>query len=153
MKISVTGHRPEDILEAEKDVRRKFSRTFQEVSPEVVIIGMAAGVDIWSGDEARLLGIPVIAARPWAGHSARTEDSELYATLIEYADEVVNVDGADTYAGPWVYHKRNEWMVDHATHVLAYLNPAKTSGGTFACVRYAKKVGRPVKNIYDLPPF
>lgn len=152
MKIAITGHRPEDITELEKDVRAKFKQTFEEAKPEAVITGMAAGVDLWAGDEARLLGIPIIAARPWAGHTPREQDAELYAALCDAAHEVVEVDDSDSYPGPWVYHKRNEWMVDNSTHVLAYWS-GKEKGGTFACIKYARKVKKPVRNIYDLPPF
>lgn len=152
MIIAVTGHRPEDIRELERDVRGKFRTTFSEAAPETVIVGMASGVDLWAGAEALLLGIEVIAAKPWAGHAPRAEDAELYATICDGAREVVEVDDSSKYPGPWVYHKRNEWMVDHATHILAYWS-GKETGGTAACLRYANKVGKPVRNIYDLPPF
>jgi hypothetical protein len=36
----------------------------------------------------------------------------------------------------------------HTSHVLAYLNPLATKGGTYGTVQYAKKVGKPVRNIY-----
>lgn len=145
--IAGTGHRPED-TEGEFIVREKVRSALLERRAGVFISGMAAGYDLWSADEARLLGLEVWAARPWAGHKPRNEDTELYDTIIEYASRVVNVTDSEEYTGPWVYHKRNEWMIDHATHVLAYLNPEKNRGGTFACVAYAKKMGVPVRNIY-----
>lgn len=129
-------------------MRGRFWATFEEVNPDVVICGMANGCDLWSADEARLLGIEVWAAKPWAGHRPRKEDEELYARIIEYASRVVNIDESETYPGPWVYHKRNEWMVDNSTHVLAYLNPQKSKGGTYACVAYAHKTEKPVRNIW-----
>lgn len=141
-----TGHRPED-CEEEEVVRRKIQQTLQEARPGIVISGMAAGFDLWLADEAITLGIPVWAARPWAGHTARTQDTELYAKVIGYADQVIAVTKSDEYAGPWVYHKRNEWMVDHATHILAYWSGKKT-GGTYACLNYARKQSRPIRNIY-----
>lgn len=146
MYIAVTGHRSED-CESELEVRRKFRLVFEECQPELVIVGMANGCDLWAGDEARLMGIEIWAVRPWAGHEPRVEDEELYSRLIDYASKVVVVTDQEEYPGPYVYHKRNEWMVDNSTHVLAYLSPSKTRGGTFSCVKYAEGK-KPIRNIY-----
>lgn len=147
MIVALTGHRPEDCA-SESEVREKLRASLDPVRIGVVISGMAAGVDLWGADEARKMGIPVWAARPWAGHSARAGDEQLYASIVVYADMVVNVDESKEFPGAWAYHNRNHWMVDHATHVLAYLNPNKKSGGTYQCVKYARSVGRPVRNVY-----
>lgn len=112
---------------------------------------MAAGFDLWAADEARQLGIELWAARPWAGHAPRKEDAKLYAELIEYASKVVNVVESEKFPGNWCYHKRNEWMVDHADAVMAYYN-GKGTGGTFACLEYARGK-KPIANIYHDPPF
>lgn len=148
MIIAVTGHRPED-CEDESIVRGRLRETLSESRPSTVIVGMAAGVDLWAGDEALGLGIDVWAAKPWETHGPRKVDADLYAKVIAGASKVVVVTETlgGKYPGPWAYHKRNEWMVDHATHVLAYWS-GKESGGTYACYKYAKKVGRPVRNIY-----
>lgn len=157
MIIAGTGHRPED-AEGEVIVRTKARTKLRYPnklgkSVTVFICGLASGFDLWAGDEARLLGLEVWAAKPWAGHEPRREDAELYRRILAYASRVVNVDESKDYGGPWVYHKRNEWMVDNADAVMAYLNPEKNKGGTYACVQYARKVGRPVANIYCDPPF
>lgn len=146
MIIAITGHRSED-CEPEVDVRERLRNSFNDAKPSVVIVGMANGVDLWAGDEAISLSIPVWAAKPWKAHGPRQDDIELYARVIEGAARVVNVDEAESYIGPWLYHKRNEWMVDHATHVLAYWS-GKKSGGTYACLRYAIKQQVPIRNIY-----
>ena len=152
MIVAVTGHRPQD-CEPEEIVRQKLRTAFRYNRVSCVIVGMAAGVDLWAGDEALGLGIPIWCAKPWAGHSPRKEDEDLYRKLIANAEKVVNVTEFDEYPGPWCYHKRNEWMVDNATHVLAYWN-GKESGGTYACRNYAKnKAKKPVKNIYHAAPF
>ena len=116
---------------------------------DAVICGMANGVDLWAADEALDLALPVIAAKPWAGHGPRKSDVALYERVIREAVEVVDVDPAVNYPGPWVYQKRNEWMVDHATHVLAYYNGAP-KGGTFNCLKYARKVLSEdhIRNVY-----
>lgn len=146
MIITVTGHRPEG-CEDEEVVRRKIRNALDPDRISVLINGLAAGVDLWAADEAIGLGLEVWSARPWAGHGPRKGDEELYARVIENSSKVVNVVEQDAYPGPWVYYKRNEWMVDHATHILTYHNGSQ-KGGTAACLRYARKQERPVKNVY-----
>jgi uncharacterized phage-like protein YoqJ len=60
---------------------------------------------------------------------------------------VVNVNESIDYPGPKCYHDRNHWMVDNADRVLAYWS-GKKSGGTYACVQYAEKQGKRVRNCY-----
>lgn len=152
MIIAGTGHRPED-TEGETIVRTK-ARTALRYSPvDVFICGMAAGFDLWAGDEARLLGIEVWAARPWASHGPRSGDEELYEAVLNHASKVVNVVDSANYPGPHCYHLRNHWMVDNASHILSYLNPEKLRGGTFECVKYARGKEKPIRNIWVAPPF
>lgn len=146
MIIAITGHRSED-CNGEERTRTALRNNLRDALPEVVICGMANGVDLWAADEALGLGLEVWAAKPWTGHGPRKDDAELYAKVIASASRVVNVTESDGYPGPWAYHKRNEWMVDHATHVLAYWS-GKESGGTYACINYARKVGKPIRNCY-----
>jgi len=149
--IAGTGHRPTD-CEAEEIVRTKARAALQYSGADTFICGMAAGFDLWAGDEARLLGIEVWAARPWAGHKARKADVELYQRIYDAAAKVINVDPATEYPGVWVYHNRDKWMVDHATHILAYLHPDARAGGTYGTVKYAKGK-KPIRNIYTAAPF
>jgi uncharacterized phage-like protein YoqJ len=146
MIVALTGHRPEK-AEPEDVVREKVRLALRGPENPVVVCGMAAGFDLWAGTTALRMGLEVIAAKPWKGHKARKADEQLYAEVFEGATRVVNVSDSETYLGPWLYHDRNEWMVDNATHVLAYWDGGE-KGGTAACVRYAKKVGKPIRNIY-----
>ena len=151
MIIAVTGHRSEDCV-SEKDVREKFRPVFTGVpNIEAVIIGMANGVDLWAGDEALSAGLEVWAAKPWAGHGPRAGDEELYARVLDGASKVVNVVETEEFPGNWCYQRRNEWMVDHATNVLAFWS-GKEKGGAWNCVNYARGK-KPIRNIYDAPPF
>lgn len=152
MIVAGTGHRPED-CEDESIVRTK-ARVKLQYTPGVAtfICGMAAGFDLWAGDEARLLGLEIWCARPWAGHGPRNGDEELYERVIAAASRVVDVDKSKVYVGPKQYHDRNHWMVDNADAVMAYWN-GKERGGTFECRKYAKSIDKPVSNIYYDPPF
>lgn len=144
--IAITGHRPES-CGPEGIVRKRLRQAIDDSGATTVIVGMAAGVDLWAGDEALQLGLEIWCARPWTTHSPRWNDRSLYDRLIDHAGKVVIVTEADTYPGPWCYQKRNEWMVDHADEVIAYWNGAK-KGGTFNCITYANKVKVPVSNAY-----
>ena len=146
MIIAGTGHRPED-CEDEEIVRRKIRETLETARPDVVINGLAAGFDLWLADESIDLGIEVWSARPWADHGPRNGDAGLYRRVVEHSTKVVNVVDSKDYPGPWVYHKRNHWMVDHADEVVAYWS-GKEWGGTYACIKYAKSKRKNVRNIY-----
>lgn len=145
--ICGTGHRPED-CEPEAVVRRKIRNALEEINPRVVITGMASGYDLWLGIEAIDYGSLVWAAKPWAGHKPRNDDKSQYEYVIEGASKVVEVNVSAVYLGPWMYHNRNEWMVDNSNEVLAYWS-GKESGGTYACLQYAKNKMRKVTNIYE----
>jgi len=144
--VAVTGHRPEKITNPEW-VRIELLNAYKALTARRVITGMAAGVDLWAAREAFIDGIPFVCARPWAGHGPRKIDTFAYNMATKHADKVVDIDDAEDYPGPWVYQKRNEWMVDNANIVIAVWDG--TSGGTANCVKYAKKVG---KSIYLINP-
>lgn len=154
MIIAGTGHRPED-AEDEAAVRIKAATKLRYTDKTIdsCITGMAAGFDLWYADEAHRLGIDLIAAVPWKGHTPRKADEELYAHILSVAKEVVYVSDSQDYPGPWIYDKRNQWMVDHADAIMAYWNPHKEFGGTYNCYLYAKEVGKPIANIWYDPPF
>jgi uncharacterized phage-like protein YoqJ len=152
MIICGTGHRPED-SEDEGIVRLKV-RLKLEATPAATtfITGMAAGFDLWAGAQALEQGLTIVCAVPWVGHEPREGDEELYEKLLLAAHHTEYVTDVLDYPGPWVYHKRNEWMVDHADAVLAYWS-GKEKGGTYACVQYARKKKAKIANIYHDPPF
>lgn len=157
MIVCGTGHRPED-SEDEGVVRLKV-RTKLKYTPEVTtfITGMAAGFDLWAGSEALESGLVIVCAVPWVGHEPRVKDKKLYKELIDSAETIKYVTDVQQYPGPWVYQKRNEWMVDNADAVMAYWS-GKEEGGTWNCVKYARaqKKKRPdlkIANIYHDPPF
>jgi uncharacterized phage-like protein YoqJ len=140
--VAITGHRPEKI----KDfawVEKTLAEVLLELEPQFIIQGMAAGVDLLAAEIAYANDIPYIAARPWATHTGR--EGSKYPWTLENAAAVVTVDPAVTYAGPWVYQKRNEYMVDHATVVVAVWDGS--ASGTKNCVTYANRNGVPVVRI------
>lgn len=151
MIVAATGHRPNDIKESHQEVETKVRNKLRAAKATRLICGMAEGFDLIAARAAMDLGIPITAARPWNTHKVGELWKEDYAKVLEYADVVHVVVERDTYHVSYL-HKRNEWMVDNADAVMAYWN-GKEAGGTFACRKYAKKVGKPVANIIKDPPF
>lgn len=150
--IAITGHR--DLSHPEAAIRQSIQNTFEEANPEGVLIGMGPGFDLLAGDVARQMQVPYMCAVPWTGHTPKSADENLYYGIINYAARVVYLSDNDDFPGKYIYQKRNEYMVDNCTHVLAYRDPTTQSGGTVNTINYAAKVGRPVRNLFDrIPPF
>jgi len=135
--IAITGHRPEQLVNVGW-IEETLENIFQELKSDLLYQGMAAGVDLMSAKIAGKLKIPFIATRPWAGHPPRINDKEISDWALKNAKEIINVSPAQDYQGPFVYHMRNEFMVNHADILVAVWNGNK-KGGTAACVRYARK--------------
>ena len=145
MIIAVTGHRSEKIKD-EDATRTILRETLVSAQPDCVLVGMANGVDLWAGFEAISEGIPVWCAIPWKGHTPRQQDLELYTHVLENAFKVDVVVDELNFPGNWVYQKRNEFMVDNATHVLAVWDGSPS--GTANCIKYA--TGRkPIRNVWS----
>ncbi|GAA0353591.1 SLOG family protein [Morganella psychrotolerans] len=149
MKLVVTGHRLNKLGYGRFD--QFLCDTLAEVylkflNPEVVYTGVALGWDTNIARACISLGIPFIAAVPFAGQECRWPDQAQaeYRRICDAAEKVVVV-CAGSYS-PFKMQARNEYMVDRADKVLALFN--KTTGGTFNCVRYAKKTGKEVINAW-----
>ncbi len=144
MIAAITGHRPRQGL-LENAVKNSLRNAFTACAVERIIEGQCHGVDLWSVSVARSLEIPYTAVRPWAGHRAPKGYENDYAFSLSFAKEVVIIDDSIKYPGPWIYHRRNEWMVDNSDIVVAVWD-GEPLGGAAATVKYAmeneKKVYR-----------
>lgn len=145
MIVSITGHRPEDLPNQEW-VEESLKNVLDNMRPEKLIQGMAAGVDLLSAKLCIDLNIPFVCAKPWAGHTPRKDNQSLYSLVEAKSQEIVNVNPSRSYPGAYVYHNRNHYMVDHADLVIAVWTGKKT-GGTAECVKYAKKVNKRIIQI------
>ena len=147
MILVLTGHRSDKIEDARR-VRQAIHASLIEAEPDIVVCGMANGFDLYGGHAACNLGFKVWAAKPWAGHKPRKDDVAIYDSIIMFADKVIDVTDYDKYPGPWVYQKRNEWMIDRGTHVLAYWDGSP--GGTNNCLKYNRETRKlRVRNLYE----
>lgn len=139
-----TGHRPEKlnvpveiVIEKLKDaIEDAFSDGFTDY-----ITGMSRGVDIWAAEvvlelKKEVSYIRLICAIPFEGFekSWEFEWQERYHQILRKADEVHYISDGYTRV---VYQRRNEWMIDHASMVIA--GYTGVAGGTRNTIEYAKK--------------
>lgn len=152
MIICGTGHRPNKLGGYSPEVfenLKTLAHMYLCVATDLkgVISGGALGWDQALAQAALDLRIPTTLALPFPGFEDRwPEKSKTFLhAQMHRADKVVFVkDGP--YAG-WKMQERNKWMVDNADHVLALWDGS--TGGTSNCVQYAKKVGKPITNLWS----
>jgi uncharacterized phage-like protein YoqJ len=154
MKLCGTGHRPDKIggYDPMAPLRRRIHAEIElrlaKHDPEVVISGMALGFDQDLALASIALGIPFIAAVPFAGQDARwpAASRQIYAHLLTKAERVV-------YVSPPGYSAekmqiRNQWMLNQVGSdgvVLACWDGS--SGGTCNCLAVAERLGRKIDRI------
>ena len=146
-----SGHRPVKLdgysTTAQVTLVRFFTEYLQTINTDVVLSGMALGVDMAAATAACAVGIKFIAVVPFRSQSAvwPPRDRLLYNLLLERAAETVIVCPGE-YAAVKL-QVRNCWMVDNAT-TLDYLWDGSV-GGTANCVRYARQRDKLGKNLYQ----
>lgn len=151
-RVCFTGHRPEKISRCKKDIKADLEKEIRQAIADgldVFITGMARGVDIWAAqivlrlrDEG--MDIKLMCACPYDGFDRgwSSEWQKQYTDILESADFVKYVCPGYTRS---CFQIRNEWMVNHATRVIAVFNGEK--GGTKNTIDYAHRVGIPVTYI------
>lgn len=144
-----TGHRPNK-LNGYQIPNPTFDKIYSAITellirdrPDEVISGMALGVDQWACDIAQDLHIPVTAAIPFIGQEAiwPEKSKAIYRTLLGLCTKQVIVSEGEYSARK--LQVRNEWMVNHSTHLVAVWN-GSTEGGTYNCIKYAQKVNKEI---------
>lgn len=151
MIITGTGHRPPKLGGYDKATFIRLvdlaTAALQKFQPETVISGMALGWDQALAQAATDLGIRWMAAIPFENQAAPwpAEAQVYYDSLLRKAYSCYLVT-----AGPYSARKmqvRNEFMVDHADHILALWN-GEPAGGTYNTVQYARQIGKPITNLW-----
>lgn len=141
-----TGHRPEKLDESPEEVRAWLSGQIDRAVEEgyvTFLTGCGMGVDIWAGQivlekKQSHPQLHLIAAVPWPGFPSRwnAEWQQQYTELLKAADLVVNI--SERYM-EGIFQKRNEWLVNRSSRLIAYYNGAE--GGTRDMIRYAEEKG------------
>lgn len=148
-RVCFTGHRPEKLSRCEKDIKADLEKEIRQAISDglnVFITGMARGVDIWAAqivlhlrDEG--MNVKLMCACPYDGFERgwSKEWQKQYTDILESADFVKYV--CPGYSRS-CFQIRNEWMVNHATRVIAVFNGQKS--GTKNTIDYADKGAVPV---------
>lgn len=142
-----TGHRTY-ADEARKPLREVI-RTLSEQGIDTFLCGMARGFDLAAAEAVlRLrdegLAIRLIAVIPFASQAATfaPTDRQRFQQVVALADEVILL-SPTFYRG--CYQQRNNFLVDHAAHLIAWYNG--TRGGTQYTLLRAAKAGLTIHNL------
>lgn len=151
MILAATGHRPNKLGGYSKEATfklRKIAWEFLKMErPDKVISGMALGWDMAWAEAAIALNIPVIAAVPFPGQEkAWPEESQKRFKKILSQCERVEIVSPGPYK-PYLLQVRNQWMVDNCDILIGLWDG--TTGGTYNCVKYSRKLGKPFINLYE----
>ena len=148
MIVSFTGHREVD----EPVAKRSIGEVLDRLEPEWAIVGGAAGADTLAAEVCWHLKIPYEMALPHKDYPAhyKLEESKRWWRTFLRAERVIHVMDGEKPFHFSANFKRNEYMVDESDVLVSISTfdphgeiPAK--GGTAHCVRYARKVGRPIE--------
>lgn len=149
MRVAVTGHQPPVLGGYGEDVADRLvalaARWVALNGPSEVISGMAAGWDMAVARAAVDAGVPLVAALayPGQGQSWPPEARERLGELLSAASLVHVMPG-----GPGMWTKRDGWVLARGECVLALWDG--TDGGTGRAVAKARRLGRPVENLWPL---
>lgn len=153
MIICGTGHRPNKVGGYSKEAFDKLvslARTYLTAGEQIdiVISGGALGWDQALAEAALGLGIPIHLYLPFPGFEDRwpNESKAFLHSQMHRAAKVLFI-SEPSYAG-WKMQVRNTAMVDASDRVLALWDGS--TGGTGNCIQYAKKVGKPIVNLWDV---
>lgn len=141
-----TGHRPEKLTMPEKKIKAALEAQIKaaiEDGYQTFISGMSRGVDLWAAEivlRFRDRGVPVrlICAVPYPGFETRWNAGwqKTYQRILTSADLVRFICPQYT---PDCFQRRNRWMVDHSSRIIAAYNG--TPGGTRNTLKYAASQG------------
>ena len=141
-RCAFTGHRPEKLNIPEWEVRKLLRQAIEQAYSDgfnVFISGVARGVDLWAADIVLLMkeehpDIKLMCAVPFIGYDSRWSDKQRSECqrILKSADHVVTV--CSGYSDG-CFQRRNEWLVDHASRLIAVWNG--NPSGTGNAVRYA----------------
>lgn len=151
-----TGHRPEKLTENQEFIMaglRKAILNAIDNGYTNFITGMAYGVDIWAAEivlslkathQLRLIcAIP----NPTFENICNEDWKKRYRQVLAQADEVNYI--LPHYTS-YCLQKRNKWMVEHSSLIIAVYNGSK--GGTKNTIDYATKNNIKVINALNYQP-
>ena len=151
--VAFTGHRSIDKDRARevRDLVRTKVRLLYMLGFRYFVSGMALGFDMLAAEEViklkeELKGVKLVAVVPYRGQSERWApyQRERYQRILNEVDEEI-VLSEGYYNGCLL--KRNDYMLAHASGIIAYYD-GKPKGGTFYTCRKARLKGLDIINLY-----
>ena len=152
MRLAATGHRPDKLggytPHVDHELRKVARAVIETVQPDRCISGMALGWDMAFAQAAIEMGVPLWAALPFVEQPSQWPEvsQRRYFEILDCAARVVTVCPPGYSAKKMQI--RNEWMVDECDLLVALWGG--TTGGTFNCIKYARRVKRPVCNVWSI---
>lgn len=164
---AITGHRPTRFRwkynENDNDCKRLKQRLKEQLAAlydqgvRRFYIGGALGVDMWSGElllelkeQPEYGKIELVLVLPFVGYDRdwEPESRRRLSALRQKSTEVIVV-GQSENPPTDNYRLRNQYMVDHASCLLAvYDNNRQFRSGTMQTVNYARRKGLPITLIH-----
>lgn len=151
-RCAFTGHRPEKVEGSEGrivvELRKEILKAIDE-GYNVFLTGMSRGVDLWAADiviELRRYNkeLKLICVIPFEGMDKRwpADWKKHYSLVRKQADWVQVL--SDQYS-PNVYQRRNQWLVNHSSRLIAVFNGKSSGAGN--TIQYAREQGIPIQII------
>lgn len=145
-RCAFTGHRPEKVIGSEGKIIVELRREIEKAIADgykVFLTGMSRGVDLWAADivlELRRYNkdLRLVCVIPFEGMEERwpADWKKHYDQVRRQTDFVWVL--SDRYSKD-AYQKRNQWLVDHASRLIAVFNGSPS--GTGNTIRYAREMG------------
>ena len=151
-RCAFTGHRPEKVIGSEGriivELRKEILKAIG-AGYNVFLTGMSRGVDLWAADiviELRRYNkdLKLMCVIPFEGMEERwpVDWKKHYNLVRKQADHVQVL--SDRYSQD-AYQKRNQWLVNHSSRLIAVFNGEPS--GTGNTIQYAEEQGIPVEII------
>ena len=148
--VSFTGHRS-----YRGEAARQTDLTVRHLAGEGMrqfLCGMAMGFDMAAAESVLRMralltdsDIRLIAAVPFRGQAARFPAAERirYERILAAADEVAVL---SEHYSPECYARRNDWLIDNSSVVVAWYD-GSAAGGTHYTVSRARRLSRRIVNL------
>lgn len=149
-RCTFTGHRPEKVANYEGkiivELRKEILKAIDS-GYTTFLTGMSRGVDLWAADIIIHLrehnpNLKLIGVIPFEGFENQwsVDWKKHYRLVLKELDWLHVVSKEYSWE---VYQKRNQFMVDHSSLILAVFNGEP--GGTMNTIHYAQEKGVPVR--------
>lgn len=154
MSVAFTGHRtirPEHVSRIKSLLATAIIELYER-GYHVFYSGMAIGFDLLAAEtiidlKAICPQMRLVAAIPFPGQEQRysDRDKQRYHAALAAADESYVL--APRFSGD-AYRRRNAYLVEHGSVLVAYYDAADGMSGTGQTVRMAERRGRNVWNLF-----